>query len=72
MLNFGTIINNVNSIGAKQFVVRPEMFAYSHSGEAMSGTNYTFFLHQTSDTRKIFVFQFVTRLYVNMVKFFVK
>ena len=35
LLNIGDIINNVTSIGAKQFVVSPEMFMYIYSGEAM-------------------------------------
>jgi len=48
------------------------MFVYIHSGEAMSGKNYTFFLYQIPDTWKIYVFQFVTCLYVNMVKLYVK
>ena len=58
MLNFGDIINNVNSIGVKQFVVSPEIFVYSHSREAMLGINCTFFSHQTSEPRIFFFFNF--------------
>ena len=55
LLNFGDIINNVQSVVAKQFVVSPEMFVYIHSGEAMSGIK-LHFLTQISDTRKVLCF----------------
>ena len=76
LLNFGDIFNNVNSRRAKKFVVSPEVFVCSHSGEAMSGGKKIHFLYIKHLTIGKFFFliwnmALLFILHVKMVKFFI-